>query len=210
VAILSIFAFFAFACAACVIPFGWTDSPIYLITAPLLLIGSLKAVRFFAATRTSAVVVTDAAWQVRAKNLCARLQPLPNILLGLLGASASLTVLFGTVLALYSMGSDSSMEPNLHSGDWIISVNAPLMETVRRGDLVSFPYWDTVVTRRVAGLPGDRIQVESGRLILNGKDVTEPYRTQPYGGSLGDFPLPSELFPMTSSAGNTRTSTKTG
>jgi signal peptidase I len=194
-AILSVFSFFVFACIACVVPFGWTDSPTYLAVAPLLLIGSLKAARFLATTRTSAIVVTDAGWQVGAKNLWARLQPLPNILFGLLGASASLTVLFGTVLGIYSMGSDSSMGPNLHPGDWIISVNEPLMGTVHRGDLVSFPYWDTVVTRRVVGLPGDRIQVESGRLVLNGKDVTEPYRKQSYRGGLGDFPLPSEAFP---------------
>ncbi len=48
---------------------------------------------------------------------------------------------------------------------------------------------------RVAGLAGDRIQVDSGKLIRKGKLVDEPYSQPPYREDLGDFPLPSEAFP---------------
>jgi signal peptidase I len=194
-AIFSIFVFFAFAFGCCVLPFGLTFSPICLAAAPILLIGSVKAARFVSSNEASLAIVTSAGWQVRAKAFGEALRPLPGILLGLLGVSASAAVLFGTVLTLYSMGADYSMKPALHAGDWIISVNAPLMGAVHRGELVIFPYWNTVGTERVAGLPGDRIQVKAGKLIRNGREVPEPYRQQLYKGGRGDFPLPSEAYP---------------
>jgi signal peptidase I len=192
-AILSIFAFLAFASFACVVSFGLSVAPIALVVAPLLLLGSVRATRFLAVRQTP--VAAGARLSVLVKKCWTRLWPLPGILLGLLGFSASITVLFGTALALYPMGVDGSMEPTLHTGDWIVSVNKPLMGAIHRGDLVPFPYWRPFGTERVVGLPGDRIQVEFGKLIRNGKEVAEPYRKQPYRGGLGDFPLPPEAFP---------------
>ena len=194
-AILGIFAFLAFASIACLTPFGLSAAPVFLAVAPLLLLGSLKAARFLSATRTSIGAVSDDRRWVCVINLWTSLRPLPSILVGLLGFSASMAVLFGTALALYPMGVDDSMEPALHTGDWIVSINRPLMGAAARGDLVVFRYWNVLGTERVVGLPGDRIRVESGKLILNGKAVAEPYCKQPYRGGLGDFPLPSEAFP---------------
>ena len=47
----------------------------------------------------------------------------------------------------------------------------------------------------MVGLPGDRIQVKSGKLIRNGQDVDEPYREVPYRISYGDFPSKSKDVP---------------
>ena len=193
-AIFSVFAFFAFACAACVVPFGLTPSLACLALAPILLIGSVKAAHSLA-RNFEAPIGGKSGWQLRVKKLWVALSPFPGIVFAALGISASVAVLFGTVLALYPMGADKSMEPNLHDGDWITSVNAPLMGVVHRGDLVAFSYWDVTGTERVVGLPGDRIQVRSGTLIRNGKAVTEPYCRLPYRGGLGDFPQPSAAYP---------------
>ena len=46
---------------------------------------------------------------------------------------------------------------------------------------------------RVVGLPGDRVQIRNGVLVLNGKRVREPY-CNPFSESLGDFPLPSKAY----------------
>jgi signal peptidase I len=152
--------------------------------APILLVGSLKAARFVAGGRES-----------RAESRSA-VRPLANIAIGLSALSACVAILFGTVLSLFQVRAVYSKEPNLHLGDLIVSVNAPVMGEIHRGDLLAFPfYWNTTGIQRVAGLPGDRIRVESGKLIRNGKVVAERYAAKSYTAEFGDFPLPTEAFP---------------
>lgn len=179
-AVLGICAFLAFACLACLIPFEAILPALCLAGAPVLLLGSLRAAKL----------------ETRVKPWWTALEPLPGVLLSLLGFSASTAVLLGTAFALYPTGGNYSMEPTLHNGDWIVSANASLAGTVHYGQLVVFrTHFGELGTERVAGLPGDRIQVDSGKLIRNGKLVDETYSHQPYRGGLGDFPLPSEAFP---------------
>jgi signal peptidase I len=151
--------------------FSWTVGITYLLAAPLLLASSVRAARLVAAPLRSATTI---------------------IVLGLLGISANVTVLFGTVLALYPIGRDISREPGLHAGDWIFSVRAPLIGRVRHGDLVAFRYRNAVGTERVVGLPGDRIRVVSGKLIRNGTEVVQSCCQQPFTEYLGNFPLPKD------------------
>jgi signal peptidase I len=193
-AIFGIFVFLSFTFATCVFTFGLTLSPICVAAAPILLVGSVKAARFVSSYEASPIVVTGTGWQASVKSLRKVLRPLQGILLGLLGILASVVVLFGTVLAIYSMGADNSVEPGLRPGGFIVSLTAPSMGAVHRGALVIFTYGTTVRTERVAGLPSDRIQVKAGRLIRNGKAIPEPYCTRPYRGGPGDFPLPSEAY----------------
>ncbi|MSV28242.1 MAG: signal peptidase I [Bryobacterales bacterium] len=50
---------------------------------------------------------------------------------------------------------------------------------VKRGDIIVFRYPVDIrqtFVKRVIGVPGDRIRVESKQLILNGKKLTEPYK----------------------------------
>jgi signal peptidase I len=107
--------------------------------------------------------------------------PIAGVMLGLLSVAASTTVLFGTVLALYPMRMD-----------WIVSLRAPLMGPVHRGDLVAFRNWNLEGIERVVGLPGDRIRVVSGKLIRNGKEVVQSCCQQPFTEYLGNFPLPRD------------------
>jgi signal peptidase I len=49
---------------------------------------------------------------------------------------------------------------------------------VKRGDIIVFKYPLDVrenYVKRVIGLPGDRIRIENKKLILNGREVREPY-----------------------------------
>lgn len=52
---------------------------------------------------------------------------------------------------------------------------------VKRGDIIVFKYPLDVrenYVKRVIGLPGDRIRIENKKLILNGREVEEPYVIQ--------------------------------
>lgn len=177
-AIYGAFVFFAFTAVANFVPYGWDISLLFLVFAPALLLGSLKGIHLRRLRGGSPAV-----------------SAILGVTVAALGISSAIAVLFGTVLMLYPMGTDTSMEPNLHPGDWVVSLNAPVMGEIHRGDLVSFSYLGSVGTERVAGVPGDRIEVKSGRLIRNSQIVDEPYVQRPYRRELGDFPLTSEVYP---------------
>ena len=81
-----------------------------------------------------------------------------------------------------------SMERTLLVGDFLLfnkQIFAPSgavsrwilpYSEVRRGDIVVFHHPDPpLLVKRVVGLPGDRIRVEQGRVLLNGHPVDEPY-----------------------------------
>ena len=97
----------------------------------------------------------------------------------------------------------SSMEPTLHTGQYILvnklvyfhfDLNAPLrllpgqenlpqriiypFHQPRRGDVVVFEYPRDVskdYIKRVIGLPGDTIEVRDGKVFVNGGELSEPY-----------------------------------
>lgn len=81
----------------------------------------------------------------------------------------------------------STMAPTLLPGDFIFAFRPPAgfkipltsiklgAKLPERGDLVVFTFPDqprTTYVKRVVGLPGDQVQMESGRLILNGEKFT--------------------------------------
>ncbi|MEK3884817.1 signal peptidase I [Paenibacillus sp. PL2-23] len=70
-----------------------------------------------------------------------------------------------------------SMEPALRENDWVV-VNKAIygLDRPRNGDIVVLAgddngYW----VKRVAGEPGDRIELAGGRLYRNGQKIDEPY-----------------------------------
>lgn len=81
----------------------------------------------------------------------------------------------------------SNMQPNLERGDfvlgWRLSYGFPLPLTAgerlnqklpKRGDIVSFRFpgdEDQLIIRRVVGLPGDKIAIKDGRLMINMEEV---------------------------------------
>jgi signal peptidase I len=83
----------------------------------------------------------------------------------------------------------ASMEPTLKVGDFLLvdkqsyapsgTLDRVLPPTrIRRGDLVVFHYpVDPALhlVKRVVGLPGDRVRLRGGRVVLNGRPLREPY-----------------------------------
>ena len=73
----------------------------------------------------------------------------------------------------------TSMEPLLHDGDRIL-VNKLVyrLGAIERGDVVVFWYPrdpSTSFIKRVVGRPGDRVEIRSGRLYVNGIEMAEDY-----------------------------------
>lgn len=99
-----------------------------------------------------------------------------------------------------------SMQPTLKSGDFIFSsrisfgFHLPFSTSIydpglpERGDVVVFSYEkrpDISYVKRVVALPGDKVQMDGGRLILNDQAVSYI----PVENSAGDNPNP-EIFSL--------------
>ncbi len=106
-----------------------------------------------------------------------------------------------------------SMEPTLRVGDFLLVDKqsygpAGVLDRlllpptpVRRGDLVVFHYPVDPrlhLVKRVVGLPGDRIRLRAGRVLVNGQMLSEPYAfyspSRP-NGFRDDFPSLLEADP---------------
>lgn len=67
------------------------------------------------------------------------------------------------------------MSPTLVKGDWLICVPS---NEYKRGDIIVFKYpkdkqvWYIF---RVAGLPGETVELKNNQLFVNGSPVNEPY-----------------------------------
>jgi signal peptidase I len=79
----------------------------------------------------------------------------------------------------------SSMEPNLHHGEFVIvsKVNYKIGEP-ERGDVVVFDFPRNITQeyiKRIIGLPGEEIKIEDGQVYVNGEALVEPYlKLEPY------------------------------
>ena len=67
----------------------------------------------------------------------------------------------------------SSMTPTLREGDVVVGTKPG---SVHRGELIAFSYNNKLLAKRVIGLPGDWIDIDSaGNVSVNGKRLSEPY-----------------------------------
>ena len=89
----------------------------------------------------------------------------------------------------------TSLEPTLHNGDVVL-----LMKTTRfnRGDLCGFTWNNKLLIKRVIGVPGDWIEIDTdGTIYLNGEKLDEPYVEQKAFGECDlEFPfqVPQEQY----------------
>jgi signal peptidase I len=72
-----------------------------------------------------------------------------------------------------------SMEPRVRAGEIVlINTLAYRFGTVRRGDVIAFrhdaPTAETYI-KRVVALPGERVEVRDGAVIVDGRELVEPY-----------------------------------
>jgi signal peptidase I len=151
--------------------------PLSLLAAALLLNGSWRALQWSRGVNST---------QPRLRRLWT---PVPIAL----AISLSIGILFTTLLGLFHTGPyDDSMEPTIPDRGWELGVNASVAGPIQRGQV-----WQVEMGRpgvvRVVGLPGDRVRIKNGVLILNGEPIREPY-LDPYLDPGGDFPLPPESY----------------
>jgi signal peptidase I len=127
----------------------------------------------------------------------------------LLGRRPSRTLLRALVLALLTYGAGrhlarpvrvrgTSMEPTLADRSLHL---ASLVRYRRippaRGDVViiAMAGGRAFYLKRVLGLPGERVQLEAGRLFINGAEQPEPYLPEGGAWSMPERPLgPDEFF----------------
>jgi signal peptidase I len=93
------------------------------------------------------------------------------------------------------------MEPNLRTGErlfgnkLIYNFKAP-----QRGDVVIFNYPldpQRIYIKRVVGLPGESVAINSGRVYINGKPLSEPYLKHVPHGDFGPKKIGSkDVFVM--------------
>jgi len=90
----------------------------------------------------------------------------------------------------------TSMEPTYENGEsnfinrWPYSLHPP-----RRGDVVAIQVAPKVLfLKRIVGLPGEKVSVDRGRLIINGRRLVEPYAFSWIPGRRGRRIVPLTLL----------------
>ncbi len=102
------------------------------------------------------------------------------------GGIAIVILLFGLLLRVLAYESvlitSGSMEPLLRRGDYtLVDHRVVLRSAWQRGDVVAFQQpetWagkDETLVKRVIGLPGDTVAILTGRVLINGAPLREPY-----------------------------------
>ena len=148
----------------------------------LLLIGSARAA-FYLARNQPPTPSALAAWWRRGRFV-------PQTATALLTAVMLLSVSLLAVSRAFIMPT-SAMEPTLRTGDRFFALLPVFMGRVERGDLVllRMPGPNHVITlKRVVGMPGDRLQLIDGHLLLDEKPIQEPYVLSPSPFPVLNFP----------------------
>jgi signal peptidase I len=107
-------------------------------------------------------------------------------------------ILFGVFIAQPVVVEGTSMLPQLHDGERLL-VNKLVyykIESVdwghfRRGDIVVFWYPkdpDKSYVKRIIGLPGEKVEVRSGRVFINDRELQESYLDTEHNQTLPSFP----------------------
>ena len=107
-------------------------------------------------------------------------------------------VVFGFLIGVDCV-SGNSMYPYLNHGDWIVYRRSS--SGLKRNDVVVFEHDGEYLVKRIAGLPGDTVEVNASgnRVVVNGVQVREDYVTLPEGADSDDREMSEErsLVPMT-------------
>jgi signal peptidase I len=72
----------------------------------------------------------------------------------------------------------TSMTPTLHAGQHVLADKVSRRnDSWKRGDVVAFRRTEhgRVLVKRIVGLGGDTVALADGRLMVNGRQVAEPY-----------------------------------
>lgn len=110
-------------------------------------------------------------------------------------SSAAVAILIYLVVTQPHQVNGSSMYPNFHDGEFLLTDKLSYRFGVpKRGDVVIFSAPPTAhcpvglncdFIKRVIGLPGEKIKILKGQIYINGKLLKEPYENLPKGTLAG-------------------------
>ena len=108
---------------------------------------------------------------------------------------AAIAVLISTLILPVLQIEGTSMEPTLSNGDIVLLVKTTNFD---RGDLCGFTWNNKLLIKRVIGIPGDWIEIDTdGTVYLNGERLEEPYVAQQAFGECDlvfPFQVPQEQY----------------
>ena len=108
---------------------------------------------------------------------------------------AAVAVLIATLILPVLQIEGKSMEPTLVNGDIVLLTKTVNFE---RGELCGFSWNNKLLIKRVIGVPGDWIEIDTdGTVYLNGEKLEEPYAQQLAVGECDlEFPyqVPQEQY----------------
>lgn len=93
--------------------------------------------------------------------------------------SAAIFVIIYLFAAQPHLVKGSSMEPNFHNGDYILTEKVSYkFRAPKRGEVIVFKAPnrpDADYIKRIIGLPGEKVKVVQGKIYVNGKQLEEQY-----------------------------------
>ena len=108
---------------------------------------------------------------------------------------AAVAVLIATLVLPVLQIEGTSMEPTLVNGDVVLLTKTTSFD---RGELCGFSWNNKLLIKRVIGVPGDWIEIDTdGTVYLNGEKLNEPYAEQLSVGECDlEFPfqVPQEQY----------------
>ncbi len=113
-----------------------------------------------------------------------------------------LGVLLAVAMTLFVMQgfcvSGECMQPHLYTGERVLANKlAYHLDPPKRGDIVIFDYpKDTreIFVKRVIGLPGETVAIQSGQVVIDGKPLPEPYRVFAAHGDMAAQFVPHDQY----------------
>lgn len=108
---------------------------------------------------------------------------------------AAVAALIATLVLPVLQIEGTSMEPTLVNGDIVLLTKSTVLG---RGDICGFSWNNKILIKRVIGIPGDWIEIDTdGTVYLNGERLDEPYAEQiAFGECDLEFPfqVPQEQY----------------
>ena len=108
---------------------------------------------------------------------------------------AAVAALIATLVLPALQIEGTSMEPTLVNGDIVLLAKTTVLD---RGDICGFSWNNKTLIKRVIGVPGDWIEIDTdGTVYLNGEKLDEPYAVQiAFGECDLEFPfqVPQEQY----------------
>lgn len=99
-----------------------------------------------------------------------------NVVLSVAAMSVLITTLWLPVLQV----TGASMEPKYYENSVVLAAKG---QSIGRGDIIAFYHNEKTLVKRVIGIPGDLITIDSSGIVsVNGKQIEEDYISRKYLG----------------------------